>query len=89
MVIKEAMRLHPSIGFPLERVVPAGGAELCGQNLPAGTIVGVLPPLINRNREVFGEDAEVFRPERWRDANADRLKLMERTYTTVSNLAFP
>ena len=80
------MRLHPSIGFPLERVVPAGGSELCGQNLPAGTIVGVLPPLINRNREVFGKDSEVFRPERWTEASPDHLKLMERTYTTVRNV---
>ena len=81
------MRLHPSIGFPLERVVPAGGAELCGQNLPEGTIVGVLPPLINRNREVFGGDSEAFRPERWSEASPDRLKLMERTYTTVRDPA--
>lgn len=82
--MKEAMRLHPSIAFPLERVVPSEGAHLCGYDLPAGTIVGVLAPLINRNKEVFGQDVDDFRPERWIEADPERLKVMEKTYTTVS-----
>lgn len=81
------MRLHPSIAFPLERVVPPEGAHLCGYDLPEGTIVGALAPLINRNKEVFGDDVEEFRPERWLEADPERLKLMERTYMTVSSLA--
>lgn len=88
-VIKEAMRLHPSIAFPLERVVPSEGAHICGYNLPGGTVVGVLPPLINRNEAVFGEDVDVFRPERWLDVDSETLKLMERTYTTVSKCSLP
>lgn len=82
-VMKEAMRLHPSICFPLERVVPLEGAEICGYNLPHGTIVGVLAPLVNRSKEIFGEDADIFRPERWLEASPQQLKLMDRTYFTV------
>jgi cytochrome P450 len=85
--MKEAMRLHPSIAFPLERVVPPNGAHLCGYDLPGGTIVGVLAPLINRNKDIFGQDVNDFRPERWIEADSERLKLMEKTYTTVSDLS--
>jgi hypothetical protein len=42
-VIKEAMRLHPGVGVPLECVVPEGGAEICGSFLPAGTEVDITP----------------------------------------------
>ncbi|KAL6253147.1 Cytochrome p-450 [Rhinocladiella similis] len=83
--IKEAMRLHPSIAFPLERVVPPEGDTIGGYKLPHGTIVGVLPPLINRNRDVFGEDADSFRPERWLNMTPGQLKLMERFYTTFGH----
>lgn len=36
MVIKEALRIHPSTGFPLWRVVPAGGMEIAGKFFPPG-----------------------------------------------------
>lgn len=83
--MKEAMRLHPSIAFPLERVVPMEGAHVCGIDLPAGTIVGCMAPLINRNKDIFGPDVDTFRPERWLEAGPEHLKLMERTYFTVSD----
>ena len=35
-VIKEALRLHPAVGQPLERVVPAGGTTIAGQFFPGG-----------------------------------------------------
>lgn len=35
-VLKEAMRLHPATGLPLERVVPVGGATICDRHLRAG-----------------------------------------------------
>ncbi|KAL6410948.1 hypothetical protein AUP68_07380 [Ilyonectria robusta] len=35
-VIKEALRLHPAVGLPLERVVPEGGATIAGQFFPSG-----------------------------------------------------
>ncbi|KIV90486.1 hypothetical protein PV10_07788 [Exophiala mesophila] len=84
-VIKEAMRLHPSIAFPLERVVPQEGARIGNYSLPHGTVVGVLPPLINRNKAVFGDDVDTFRPERWINADPEHLKTMERFYTTFGH----
>lgn len=35
-VIKEALRLSPGFGLPLWRVVPQGGAVVCGQFFPEG-----------------------------------------------------
>lgn len=63
--IKEAFRLHPAAGLPLERVVPEGGVEIAGHFVPGGTIVGCSAWLIHMNKRVFGEDAHVYRPERW------------------------
>ncbi|CAJ2505237.1 Uu.00g126310.m01.CDS01 [Anthostomella pinea] len=40
-VIKEALRLHPATGLPLERVVPSGGATIAGVFFPKGCIVGI------------------------------------------------
>ncbi|KAK4935613.1 hypothetical protein LTR10_023374 [Elasticomyces elasticus] len=64
-VIKEALRIHPAAGLPLERIVPQGGVELCGQFIPAGTIVGCSAWTIHRSQRIFGPDVELFRPERW------------------------
>lgn len=35
-VIKEGLRLHPATGLPLERIVPPGGATICGRFFPEG-----------------------------------------------------
>jgi len=78
-VIKEAMRIHPVFGQLLEREVPKGGVELDGYYLPEGTIVGVNPWVAARNKDVYGEDVETFRPERWIESAPEQLRLMERT----------
>jgi len=81
--IKEAFRLHPAPGLPLERIVPAQGAEIAGHFVKGGTIVGCSAWVIHRDKEVFGEDVEVFRPERWlvdehenKEAEEKRIKEM-------------
>ncbi|KAF2018869.1 cytochrome P450 [Aaosphaeria arxii CBS 175.79] len=79
-VIKEAMRVHPSVGFPLERYVPTGGAELCGYHLPAGTNVSISAPVVHMDRNIYGSDADDFRPERWLEASPEQLKLMDRSF---------
>jgi cytochrome P450 len=86
-VIKEALRLHAPTCFPFERIVPAEGTEVCGFYIPPGTVIGTMAPLMNLNKDVFGEDAESFRPERWLGQDPDRLKLMDRTFFTVSELS--
>ncbi|KAF9890027.1 hypothetical protein FE257_006707 [Aspergillus nanangensis] len=79
-VIKEALRLHPAVQMPLERIVPEGGVTVCKVYLPAGTTVGVNPLVIHHNTDVFGADADKFRPERWIESPEAQLKAMERSF---------
>lgn len=65
--IKEAQRLHPVIGMSLPRRVPVGGMEVHGLAIPAGTTVGCNPVSLHRNPDIFGHDADIYRPERWLD----------------------
>lgn len=62
--IKEALRVHPSVGMPLVRIVPPDGATICGQFFQPGVEVGVNPWVVHRDPTVFG-DPDIFRPERW------------------------
>ncbi len=82
--MKEAMRLHPAVGMLLERLVPRGGAIIAGRWIPEGTIVGANPWVLARDKKVYGEDADVYRPERWLEADEKLLKLMERNFLAVS-----
>jgi len=82
VVMKEAMRCHPGVSYPLERLVPEVGAELCGAKLRPGTVVGINPVVVHHNTEIFGSDAALFRPERWLEADSEKLKVMERTLLT-------
>ncbi|KIW59976.1 hypothetical protein PV05_00233 [Exophiala xenobiotica] len=79
-VIKETLRIHPGTPLPLERVVPPEGANLCGTFVPGGTTVGVSAWVVQRDKRVYGADANKFRPERWLEPDADQLRLMERTF---------
>ncbi|KAF0638901.1 hypothetical protein FPSE5266_05719 [Fusarium pseudograminearum] len=77
-VIKEALRLHPATGLPLEREVPKGGATIGGYFFPEGTIVSVNTWVAHRDREIFGQDANEFSPERWLQDDVDKVSLMNR-----------
>lgn len=74
-VIKESMRVHPSIALTFPRHVPTGGREICGHFFTEGCRVGVNPYVLHYDASIFGKDAEDFNPDRWfRDeaANMDR-----------------
>lgn len=71
-VIKEALRLHPATGLPLWRVVPEGGALIAGHQFPAGSVVGLNSWVAHYDPSVFGPDADVFRPERWLEAETEK-----------------
>lgn len=72
--IKEAQRLHPVIGMALPRRVPVGGMAVHGLAIPPGTTVGCNPVSLHRSRDIFGDDAAVFRPERWLGGDEDEDK---------------
>lgn len=75
-VIQESFRMHPAPGLLLERVVPPQGIDVLGEMIPGGTIVGCNAWVLHRREEIFGTDADKFRPERWLEAQPDQLKEM-------------
>ncbi|KAI1095697.1 benzoate 4-monooxygenase cytochrome P450 [Rostrohypoxylon terebratum] len=77
-VIHESLRIHGNIGLICERVVPAGGVTIDGYKIPPGTVVGVNPWVIHHNADIFGEDVNVFRPERWIERTQDCINEMKK-----------
>jgi cytochrome P450 len=85
--LKEAMRVRPAVGLNITRLVPPEGAELDGHFFPGGTTVACNGWVLHRNREVFGEDADEYRPERWL-GDEEQVKRMERYMFQVSLVSF-
>jgi cytochrome P450 len=71
---KEGMRLHPSVGMTLPRHVPQGGRVIAGKWFPEGTRVGVNAAIVQRDKKIFGDDADEFVPERWFSSDAARME---------------
>ncbi|KAK4506313.1 hypothetical protein PRZ48_000043 [Zasmidium cellare] len=69
-VIMETLRLHSAVGYIYPRRVPKGGVDLSGRFFPEGTEVGVSAWALHRNPDVYGEDAEDFRPERFLNSDS-------------------
>ena len=115
-VIKEAMRINPSVGLGAPRYVPKEGADIpmgdsffpdaasstekeqatetphffpstSGWPIPTKLIISLNPSVVHFDTDMYGKDAEVFRPERWLpdpvkqvDEEKARIDRMERTY---------
>ncbi|KAH6632420.1 cytochrome P450 [Chaetomium tenue] len=75
--LKEAMRVRPAVGLNITRVVPPEGAELDGHFFPGGTTIACNGWVLHRDKEVFGQDADDYKPERWLE-DEERAKRMER-----------
>jgi cytochrome P450 len=89
-VIRESMRLHPSITYQLPRVPPADGIQIAQYHIPSTVTCGISPAAMNRSRKLFGNDADKFVPERWIPSDdtpeeQKRLRKMEQNLTTVSS----
>lgn len=71
-VLDETLRVSPPASFNsrmalVDTTLPRGGG-LNGQSqvfVPRGHVVSVSIYSVQRNTEIFGEDADKFRPERW------------------------
>ncbi|KAM0492705.1 hypothetical protein ACHAP8_009723 [Fusarium lateritium] len=76
-VIRESLRVYsPSLMIPWEA---QKGITIAGVYIPKGTTVQIIPAMIQLNPEIWGNDADVFRPERWEnmDSNASSPYAME------------
>ncbi|KAF2443446.1 cytochrome P450 [Karstenula rhodostoma CBS 690.94] len=63
--VKEALRMFGPVPMGLPRIAPKGGLAIGDRTLPEGTIVSVSPWVIHHSKELWGEDARSFNPDRW------------------------
>ncbi|KEZ41656.1 hypothetical protein SAPIO_CDS6974 [Scedosporium apiospermum] len=82
-VIKEGLRILPPAGGAFYKTVPPEGDVIDGKFIPGGTQIGSSPFGIHHSKATFGEDADIFRPERWLEAEGERLALMTNTVDMV------
>lgn len=79
-VIKEATRLLPSIVFQLLRYTPPA-FEVRGVKIPPNTPIGISPIAQNRDQDIWGQDADEFRPSRWLESE-EKTKYFDRSTMT-------
>ena len=80
--ILEGLRKFPPITLLRERVVPPEGDVILGHAVPGGTNIGLNAWGLQLN-PVFGEDADIFRPERWLTEDLAHLKEMHQVQELV------
>ncbi|KAH7629471.1 cytochrome P450 [Sordaria sp. MPI-SDFR-AT-0083] len=78
--IYEGLRMQPPFSGLCMKSPPKGGDTINGMFIPEGTRVGQNFGGLIRRKDVFGDDAEIFRPERWLNATpAKRLEMQQVT----------
>ncbi|KAF6827677.1 Versicolorin B desaturase 1 [Colletotrichum plurivorum] len=63
-VLQEGLRIYNPGAAGMPRIVPAGGADICGEFIPGGTHVSVNPYVAFTHPDNWNRPAE-FLPERW------------------------
>ena len=62
-VCSEVLRVHPPAG--MTKRVAVKDTTIMGQFIPKGTDIVIIMRAVNHSKELWGEDAKEFRPERW------------------------
>jgi len=68
--INEALRIHSTSALGLPRIVPDEGLTIRGQIFKPGAILSVPSYTIHRDTDIWGDDVEAYRPERWFERDA-------------------
>lgn len=82
-VIREGLRLMPPASGAFFKEVPPAGDVIDGKFVPGGTQIGSSPMGVHLSKKIFGEDAVLFRPERWIVASPERFAEMASTVDLV------
>lgn len=82
-VVREGLRCWPPVTGLMSKLSPPEGDDFAidGERvfIPGGTNIGWGSWGIQRNKKVFGEDANLFRPERWlHEKNIEKLDRMRK-----------
>ena len=91
--VQEGTRMCPSIVWQLPREAPEAGITIAGHYIPPGATLGMSPMSHNRSKEIFGDDADEWRPQRWvptadqvdgKATKTEQQRRMDRFNVTVS-----
>ncbi|CAG8234826.1 unnamed protein product [Penicillium olsonii] len=72
-VLKESLRLANTAPAGLPREVPQQGVNMGGYHIPAGTMITICHPVVERNENIFPDPLK-FDPERWLGEDSSALE---------------
>lgn len=75
--------MRPPAAGLYPKSVPPQGDTIAGQFVPGGTAIGMNTASLTRSRVHFGDDAELFRSERFEEADVAARAEMERLVELV------
>ncbi|KAJ5092657.1 cytochrome P450 [Penicillium alfredii] len=78
-VVYEGIRMRPPILGLFPKVVPAAGIEYDGKFIPGGTNICMNTSSLLCSTSLFGNDVDVFRPERFTDLEENERNEMKRS----------
>lgn len=70
---------RPPVSNLLYKLTPPEGDTYNGQFIPGGTNIAQSTWSVLRSKTIYGPDADIFRPERWLEAEGEKLQAMKRT----------
>ena len=80
--IFEGLRKFPPVSQLRERMVPPEGDVIHGHHIPGGTFIG-FNAWGTQLDNIYGDDPEIFRPERWLINDESRLRAMYQTHGLI------
>lgn len=81
--IKEGLRIWPPLTGLMTKRTPPAGDTFKNVFIPGNTDISYSAWATHHSTRTFGEDAAVFRPERWLEAEGETLNRMERSVELV------
>lgn len=82
-VIHEGLRMRPPVTALFLKSVPPEGDTICGHFIPGGTAIGVNISAINMSKELYGDETEFFRPERFLEVSQEQREEMYRNVNAI------
>ncbi|KAF8848799.1 pisatin demethylase [Acephala macrosclerotiorum] len=76
-VTKEGLRIFPPVTGLMFKYVPSGGDTIAGYFVPENTKIGYCAFGLFLDKKLWGEDAKMFRPERWLRGSQEEIRRKE------------
>jgi cytochrome P450 len=76
-VIKEGLRICPPLIGLMSKEAPPEGDVIKGMFIPGGCSISYCAFGIFRDKKTWGDDADLFRPERWLEGPPEAIKKAE------------